>query len=104
MTELPPSEVARRFESGEVHLLDVREPAECGVVSIVRAQCIPLGQLPERVSEIPRDVPIAVLCHHGVRSAYACEWLAQNGFSSIINVAGGIDRWAIDVAPNLPRY
>ena len=53
---------------------------------------------------IARDREIVVHCHHGLRSAAAAEELRAAGFTRVINLAGGIDRWSIEVDPAVPRY
>lgn len=104
MTELHPSQAASRPQAGQLCLLDVRTPAECALAAVDGALCIPLDRLPERKDQLPTDRPIAVLCHHGIRSAQAGLWLERSGFAPIFNVAGGIDRWAIEVDSAIPRY
>jgi rhodanese-related sulfurtransferase len=44
------------------------------------------------------------LCHHGVRSNRAAEFLLANGFDDVVSVAGGIDAWSMQVDPTIPRY
>lgn len=85
-------------------ILDVREAWERDIAAIEGSQHIPLGQLPARVSEIPDDRPVAVLCHSGVRSAQAVAFLIQSGHSNVYNVTGGIDRWSTEVDPDIARY
>lgn len=85
-------------------LLDVREASEVVQCSIAGSVHIPLGQLPQRVSEVPRDRPIVVHCHHGGRSARAVLWLKQNGYENVVNLTGGIDAWACRVDPAMERY
>jgi rhodanese-related sulfurtransferase len=85
-------------------VLDVREPWELEIASIDGAILIPLGQLTGRAAELPRDRPLAVMCHHGGRSAQATAWLRQQGFDRAMNVAGGIDAWARMIDPTLSRY
>jgi rhodanese-related sulfurtransferase len=53
---------------------------------------------------LPRDRSLAVICHHGGRSAQATAWLRNQGFDLATNVAGGIDAWARNVDPTLSRY
>jgi rhodanese-related sulfurtransferase len=65
---------------------------------------IPLGELAKRVGELPRDKALAVMCHHGGRSAQATAWLRNQGFDQATNVAGGIDAWARSVDPTVSRY
>ena len=85
-------------------LLDVREPWEVEIASIDGAINIPLGEVTSRVGELQRDKPLAVMCHHGGRSAQATAWLRNQGFDHATNVAGGIDAWARTVDPTLSRY
>lgn len=85
-------------------VLDVREPWELEIASVDGAIAIPLGELTQRVAELPRDKSLAVMCHHGGRSAQATAWLRQQGFERATNVAGGIDAWARTIDPTLSRY
>lgn len=85
-------------------VLDVREPWEIDIVSIDGALTIPLGEITRRVDELPHDRSLAVICHHGGRSAQATAWLRNQGFDLATNVAGGIDAWARNVDPTLSRY
>jgi rhodanese-related sulfurtransferase len=85
-------------------VLDVREPWELEIASLDGALSIPLGELPRRMAELPKDRPLAVMCHHGGRSAQATAWLRNQGFDGAMNVAGGIDGWARTIDPTLSRY
>jgi rhodanese-related sulfurtransferase len=85
-------------------LLDVREPWEVEIASVDGAINIPLGEITSRFGELPRDTPLAVMCHHGGRSAQATAWLRNQGFDHATNVAGGIDAWARAVDPTVSRY
>ncbi|HEX8679525.1 MAG TPA: rhodanese-like domain-containing protein, partial [Chthoniobacterales bacterium] len=68
------------------------------------AKLIPLGELSERLSEIPRDRDIVVHCHSGMRSAHAVQLLEKAGLSRAANLAGGIDAWSTEIDPAVPRY
>jgi rhodanese-related sulfurtransferase len=85
-------------------LLDVREPFEVEQVSVDRSERIPMRQIPERIGELPRDRDILVMCHHGGRSMRVTQFLRAQGFTRAFNVAGGIDAWAAELDPTLPRY
>ena len=93
---------------GPAAVLDVREPWELQVASVQAAGfeliAIPLGELPARQAELPRDVALACLCHHGVRSQYAAQFLAQHGFTDLVNLQGGIDAWSCEFDASVPRY
>ena len=85
-------------------LLDVREPFEFEVARIEGANLIPLGQLPGRLAELDREKEILVMCHSGMRSQQAAEFLRAAGFPRVANVAGGIDAWSQEIDPDVPRY
>ena len=101
------AEVSERLAASEDFLLlDVREPDECAKASIAGARAIPLAQLEARVGEIEswRDGAVVVHCHHGGRSADACQRLMRLGFSRVENLDGGIDAWSLTVDDAVPRY
>jgi rhodanese-related sulfurtransferase len=85
-------------------LLDVREAPEASFVSLPDSVLIPLGQLPERLSELDPTASIVVYCHHGVRSARALDVLEKAGFTRVRHLTGGIDAWSLQVDPELARY
>lgn len=89
---------------GQWTLVDVREAWELDIASIDGAVHIPLGELVSRVGELPANGPVAVLCHSGMRSQQAAQFLANSGFEQVFNVSGGIDRWSTDVDPAIARY
>jgi len=76
-------------ETDGAFLLDVRRPTERVVESVPGAVNIPLDQLRSRLSELPRDREILILCRSGQRAYYATRILAQNGFK-VRNVSGGM--------------
>ncbi|MDP9360858.1 MAG: rhodanese-like domain-containing protein [Acidobacteriota bacterium] len=84
-------------------LVDVREEGEAAICSIAGSTLIPMSSLPQRLQEIPRDRPVALYCHHGMRSMMAGQWMARNGYDAL-SLAGGIDRWAVEVEPEMNRY
>jgi rhodanese-related sulfurtransferase len=87
-------------------LIDVRTPEEWAAAHVPGAVLIPLHELADRVDEIdvPSDTPIATICHHGMRSLKAALLLRGLGFTAARSVVGGIDLWARDVDPAVPRY
>ena len=92
------------LDSHAVYLLDVRLPEELEEAALSGALHIPLHELPARHGELPRDKPIAVLCHHGVRSETAARFLDKAGFVDAMSIAGGIDAWSLEIDAALPRY
>ncbi len=104
---MPPTDLAGRLAGlTPPRLLDVRQPDEFAIVSLPGAKLVPLNELPERVGELAgwREQEVVVYCHHGMRSAHAIGWLRHQGFTKLHNLAGGVDRWALDVDANAQRY
>ena len=88
----------------KVTVLDVREPQEWDIATLPGAKLIPLGDLPERMNELDTADDMVVYCHHGMRSARAINFLRRMGFQKLRNLAGGIDAWATQIDPDMPRY
>ena len=102
---LSPTEFAALCDADESwQVVDVRESWEIEIVSLPKCIDIPLAEIPSRHTELAADRPVALLCHSGGRSAKAAEFLANQGFSRVVNIAGGIDAWAQEVDNSLPRY
>ena len=94
MNTLTVQELKSLRDSHDDHfLLDVRQPDEWEQANIPGATLIPLGELPERFSELPRDQKLIVHCKAGGRSARACGFLLEQGFTDVWNVEGGMDAW-----------
>jgi adenylyltransferase/sulfurtransferase len=85
-------------------LIDVREPSEFAVCQIPGARLIPMATVPERLAEIPRDLPVLIHCHHGGRSLRVTQFLRAKGYAQVSNVQGGIDAWSLQVDPAIRRY
>jgi len=103
--EISVTELAGLRESGAAHvLLDVREPWELDTARLDPCLHIPMGDVPARSGEIPRDVPVYVLCHGGVRSGRVVEFLRGQGLGNVTNVRGGIAAWSAEVDASVPTY
>ncbi|MDG1049067.1 MAG: rhodanese-like domain-containing protein [Planctomycetota bacterium] len=99
------AELKARLDAGEeLVLLDVREAVELGICAIPGAIHIPLGELSVRHHELDPDAETVCICHHGIRSANAAAGLASLGFDRLLNLTGGVERWARDVDPTMARY
>jgi rhodanese-related sulfurtransferase len=103
MQTLTPQEFKEKMAQGVV-ILDVRQPEEVQLASLAGTMHIPMNDLPARVQELNPQAPIAVLCHHGVRSEMAGRFLERNGFADVSHLAGGIDAWSIAIDASVPRY
>jgi molybdopterin/thiamine biosynthesis adenylyltransferase/rhodanese-related sulfurtransferase len=98
-------DIKARLDAGEpLMLLDIREPNELAISHIAQAVNIPTSQISARWPEIPRDRPVIVFCHVGVRSARLIEQLRDKGYTNLINMIGGIDAWSREIDPSIPRY
>jgi rhodanese-related sulfurtransferase len=92
-------ELSRMQETGPVVLVDVRTDAEVARGCIAGAQHIPLHLLPVRRGELKPGVPMVVYCQSGGRSAQACAWLSEQGFTEVANLQGGIGAWLREGRP-----
>ncbi len=86
-----------------IHILDVREDYEYDIANI-GGQLIPLNQVVERQSEIPRDREVVVMCKAGGRSQSAIDILENEGFDNLINLKGGILAWQKEIDSTLEVY
>ena len=102
--QIGPEELNRRRTAGEdVFVLDVREPHEYQIANI-GGYLIPLNDLPKRVDELDPEKSIVVQCKSGGHSQRAAEFLQQQGFKHIENLAGGITAWSDKIDPSIPKY
>jgi rhodanese-related sulfurtransferase len=101
---IEPREVHDMMEKGmKFLLLDCREPWEHQTARIEGATLVPMRQIPQKLDDIPKDQPVVVYCHAGVRSFDAAAWLKQQGVNAV-SMSGGIDRWSMEIDPKVPRY
>ncbi len=100
-----PEEVRRRLEAGEPLLLvDVREPEEVLAAALPDALLCPLSRFSEWIGHLPKDKPLVIFCHRGIRSMHVALALAERGHRNLTNMTGGIDLWSTQVDPSVPRY
>ena len=102
---ITPEQFERRRRGGEdLLLVDVREPEEYEMARVEGARLLPLSRFGEWAATLDPERETVFICHHGMRSAQVCAFLARQGFEKIYNLAGGIDRWSTEVDPTVPRY
>ncbi|GIV95427.1 MAG: sulfurtransferase [Herpetosiphonaceae bacterium] len=93
--EMIPEDVQQRLAQGEkLQIVDVREPEEYAEAHVPGSLLIPLGQLAQRMDELPKDTPLVMLCRSGNRSGVAAELLQRAGRNDVTNLRGGIIAWA----------
>jgi adenylyltransferase/sulfurtransferase len=98
-------ELKEKMDKGDAFVLvDVREPHELAISQLPGSVKIPLGTLPLNVNKLSMADAIVVHCRTGVRSAKAVQFLMATGFRKVWNLTGGIDRWAVEIDPTVPRY
>jgi rhodanese-related sulfurtransferase len=106
--EISPRDVQQRLAEGEkLFLIDVREPNEFALARIEGGELIPMRTVPAELSRLDGQADqgtLIVYCHHGVRSLNVVNWLRQQGVDGCQSMAGGIDRWSIEIDPTVPRY
>jgi rhodanese-related sulfurtransferase len=90
-----------RASSVPFMLLDVREPSEFAASKISGAVNIPVGQVEQRLSELPKDREIVVMCRSGHRSSRVTATLNKLGYKNAVNLTGGITAWAREIDPNV---
>jgi len=95
INEIDSSTLQSRLAAGEdIHLVDIRTPAEVAQGAIPNAVHLPMHLLPLRMHELPRDKEVVLYCRSGARSYHACSYLAQQGLENVVNLRGGIIGWA----------
>ncbi len=103
--EMPVTELKSRRDQGESPLvIDVREDWELQLASIPGVVHVPMNQLPARLGEFSRDAETIVMCHAGGRSLRVAHYLANQGFTNVANLTGGISAWSQEVDATVPRY
>ena len=103
--EISVNELSAARSRGEKPLvLDVREDWELQLASIPDVVHVPMSQLPSRLTEFERETPIIVMCHAGGRSLRVAHFLAEQGFTNVANLTGGISAWSLSVDATVPRY
>ena len=106
--EITPQAAQNRLAKGSgTVLIDVREPEEFALAKVEGSQLIPMQTIPaqlQTLEQVADENTLLMLCHHGVRSLQVVAWLRRQGVEDCYSVAGGIDRWSLEVDGSVPRY
>lgn len=105
--EIAPRDLLSLRTDGDPPLvIDCREPVEIETASIDGTLHVPMGEIKSRLPELEdhADDLVVVLCHHGVRSLQVVAFLREQGFADARSLAGGIDRWSVEIDSSIPRY
>ncbi|MDZ4829564.1 MAG: rhodanese-like domain-containing protein [Phycisphaerae bacterium] len=109
--EITPRELmALRAAGARPLVIDCRTEQERAICRIDNSTHVPLHELERKLDDL-RDAleesdatTIVVHCHHGVRSLRATAVLRAAGFADVRSLAGGVDLWAVDIDPTIPKY
>jgi monothiol glutaredoxin len=93
----------QRIEAGDITVIDVRPEADRARAPFAGADVFE-PETHTRLIALPKDTPLAFLCHHGSSSRNAAEHFREHGFTNLYNVEGGIDAWSREVDASVPRY
>ncbi len=106
MLQLTPTQLQHHLQAATTKpvLLDVREPSEFEFCALEGSINIPLTRIQDAVATLDPEHEYVLICHHGMRSQRAGALLAAHGFEKLINLVGGVEAWACDLAPDMPRY
>ncbi len=96
--EISVAQAAEKRSQG-AFILDVREPSEWAQFHIPGATLIPLGELPNRLNEVPKDREVVVVCRTGHRSAQGRDILLGAGYRKVTSMAGGVTQWQVQGLP-----
>jgi monothiol glutaredoxin len=103
--EISAREASERLKADPaVRLIDVRTDEEFSIARIPGAILVNQEKQLEEMMRWPKETPLIVHCHHGMRSMQAAGFFLNRGFTNVVNLAGGIDAWSADVDPTVPRY
>jgi len=91
--EISVAQAKEKYDS-DAFVLDVRQPEEWDQVHIPGATLIPLGELQSRLSEVPKDKEVVVVCRSGNRSQEGRDILLNAGFENATSMAGGMNQWS----------
>lgn len=90
MKEITFNDFYQLYQKESLSVLDVREVEEFEVLHLEGAHNFPLSQLADTYKQLDKNNPYYVICKSGMRSARACQFLAEQGYE-VINVLGGMD-------------
>ena len=85
-------------------LVDVREEDEWDICHIAQSVHLPMGSVLQQPGLVPTGLPVAVLCHHGMRSMAVARQLVAAGYPAVYNVEGGIHAWAVKIDELMETY
>ncbi len=105
MQTITAEQLSTLLDNGDkVVLLDVRDPWEFEICRLGGSLNIPMNEIAGKTNELDPGARTVVICHFGMRSMEVGNFLESAGFRDIVNLEGGLDAWAEQVDPDMPRY
>jgi len=104
MQDLTPEALEEYLEFNTPLLLDVREQWEWDKCHFDEAKLLPMGQIMANIDTLDKNQEMVVICHHGIRSMQVVRYFESIGFTSMINLRGGIDAWAKMIDHSMALY
>ncbi len=104
-TSITVSELKSKIDAGTPpFILDVREEHEYSICNLGGVR-IGIDQIEDSLTQIPKDKDVVVHCHHGGRSQRVIDFLIEcHGYKNLMNLAGGIHAWALQIDPKMAKY
>lgn len=102
--EITVRETAELMKEGRIKVVDVRSPQAYAIANIPGSMLIDQALAQEIVQTWPKDTRIVLVCHHGMRSLDAADYLRTFGFTNVKSLSGGVDAWSLEIDPSVPRY
>ena len=106
--EISVQDLGERLKSEQDFIiLDVREPWEVAQAKWddARVRLSPMSILAQRGLEpLQEEIPVVVVCHHGIRSWQVTNWLLSQGWKDVVSLRGGIEAYALEVDASVGRY
>jgi monothiol glutaredoxin len=103
VAQMSVQDLKTRLDAGDITLVDVRTDAEREKASIEGALAMN-AEVMSQLEAMPKESPLAFVCHTGGRSQVAAQHFRKQGFTEVFNVAGGIEAWSLEIDPSVPRY
>lgn len=91
--EINTAQAYQIYQKNGAVFVDVREQSEWDTFHIPNTTLIPLGELPNRLNEVPKDKPIVVVCRSGNRSQAGRDILKEAGYTNVTSMSGGVTDW-----------
>lgn len=99
-----PIELQHYLKTNNPVLLDVRTQWEFDICHLNNSILMPVEQVIDALDELDKTKEYVIICHHGIRSLRVAKYLNTQGFNQLINLSGGVDRWALEVDKQMTTY